>query len=556
MDAERKAKEDHPDGCTFNPRTNQGKRKQKIQVTKDGASSDAGSRGKSSTGARRDSRFHRLYEDAAKTRAKLASERQKRADQAGTFKPKITKKAQRSASPSPGARFDKLYKDGQRDLDSQRAKQRADRELQGCTFSPAINKTSSTRSSSARRSRGSAGGSDSFEDRLLEYGKRAEERLDRKRMEANSLRDREATFRPNTSFSKKGKSRRSMGGGSGGGGSGNYNGRYNINETVEEAAKRLSQVETKEQYEKRLERRRQELQELTGATFKPRLNKRSSRSSSARRSRDGGGGGGKSGEGASIWDRLNSDSKEMTSKQAAWKKERERREIAACTFKPTIHSTPDSKRRSPGSRGSSSSSSSSSSTTKKKKKSTTPVWERLSNVNIGQAHMLRDEIKKKKELEECTFQPQLSHHRRKGTTPKSTNKKVPIWERLNAEAKDPKEIEKLKIAHELEGCTFSPSLSKETAVLTQQTPTDAKPIWDRLYQEAETERKVRCGDVWCGDVIFGLVVDFFFFFALFFFSFFFLASFPRSWHCQNKKKCKMRWWNALSHQQYYHQVKS
>ena len=179
----------------------------------------------------------------------------------------------------------------------------------------------------------------------------------------------------------------------------------------------------------------------------------------------------------------------MTSKQAAWKKERERREIAACTFKPTIHSTPDSKRRSTGSRGSSSSSTSSS--TKKKKKSTTPVWERLSNVNIGQAHMLRDEIKKKKELEECTFQPQLSHHRRKGTTPKSTNKKVPIWERLNAEAKDPKEIEKLKIAHELEGCTFSPSLSKETAVLTQQTPTDAKPIWDRLYQEAETERKVR-----------------------------------------------------------------
>jgi hypothetical protein len=112
LDAERKQQKTKPSGCTFNPKTNA----DKFNVD----------------GTTRDARFNRLYEDAQKTRAKIAAERARRADAAGTFKPQITRKAHRSASPSPSARFDKLYKDGQRDLDSQRAKQRADRELKEC----------------------------------------------------------------------------------------------------------------------------------------------------------------------------------------------------------------------------------------------------------------------------------------------------------------------------------------------------------------------------------------------------------------------------------------
>ena len=457
LDQERKTKKDHPDGCTFNPKTNMDRNA--------GGSARRRSAGSGNpTGTTRDARFNRLYEDAAKTRAKIANARQRRADAAGTFKPKITKKAQRSASPSPQARFNKLYRDGQRDLDSQRAKQRADRELEGCTFSPSINKRSSTRSSSSRRSRES--GDNSFADRLLEYGRRAEERLDRKRMEANSVRDKEATFQPNTKRSKGSRGRHSTGG--------RYS-QYSTEESVEEAAKRLSQVETKEQYEKRLERRRQELAVQNGATFRPRVNKRSSSSSSrrqrpasARRSRGEGG--------ASIWERLNTESKELNDRQASWKKEREKRELAACTFKPKIHSKPISKQ----------SSAASTSTSSGKR----PVWERLSNVNIGREHMLRDEMKKKKELKECTFQPRLTHHRRKGTSPATTPSKVPIWERLNKETKNVALLEKKKTEYELKGCTFSPSLSKETAEMTQFAPPDAKPVWERLFEEATDERKV------------------------------------------------------------------
>ena len=483
----KQARKERPTGCTFSPRTNSkskpkvksqsrfdrlyegaAKTRQKIASARQKKADAAGTfkpeitrkAQRMSTGKNRADRFTSLYEGAAKTRQKIANARQKKADAAGTFKPKITKRAQRSASPSPQQRFNKLYADGTRDLVSQRAKQRADRELEGCTFKPKIN--SRSRSSSQPRSRNTKPET-SFADRLHEYGRRAEERLDRKRMEANSIRDKEATFHPNTKRSKN--NRRSLGS--------NYN-RYSGEESVEEAAKRLSQVETKEQYEKRLERRRQELAEQNGATFRPHVNKSRSRTrpQSARRSRGGGAEGDKR---TSIWERLNTDSNQLNARQAAWKKEREKRELAECTFKPKIRtSTLDSKQ----------SHSNASSNDK-------PVWQRLSNVNIGQEHMLRDEQKKKKELAACTFQPTLVHHRRKGTAPATTATKVPIWERLNKETKNVDELERKKTKREMQECTFSPKMSKETEEMTKFAPPDAKPVWERLFEVSTHERQVR-----------------------------------------------------------------
>jgi hypothetical protein len=176
------------------------------------------------------------------------------------------------------------------------------------TFRPQINKSSSTRSSSSPRSRNSNNGT-SFAERLHAYGRRKEEKLDRKRMEARSIRDKEATFKPNIKHSR---SRHSMGG--------RIN-RYTGDESVEEAAKRLSQVETKAQYEKRLARRRKELAEQEGQTFKPRVNRH--RSNSARRSRE-------EDSKSSIWDRLNKESKDLNARQEAWKKQREAREMEQC----------------------------------------------------------------------------------------------------------------------------------------------------------------------------------------------------------------------------------
>ena len=469
-----------PDGCTFNPRTNADK-KHKVEATT------------------REARFNRLYNDAAKTRAKIASERARRAAADATFQPKITRKGQRAASPSPSARFDKLYKDGQRDLDSQRAKQRADRELAECTFSPQINKSSSTRSSSARRtSRG--GGGQNFADRLTEYGKRAEERLDRKRMERNSIRDKEATFQPNTN-SRRRNNRHSTGGMMGH--------RYRGEESVEEAAKRLSQVETKSQYEKRLARRRKELAEQEGQTFQPRVNK--TRSSSARRSRNstGGGGGGGGGERTSIWERLNKESVALSARQKKWKEQREAREMKQCTFQPkSSHSATKRKKGGAKKKNQAGVDGVEEHPKKTEKTERKPVWDRLSNVNLSQERMLRDEMKKKKELKACTFQPTLSKHHRSNRSssprgsrgsPATPSKRVPIWERLNSESKHrAADREKKKREYELKECTFSPHLSKSSAKLTERptspggtTISDATPIWERLSDQATEKREVR-----------------------------------------------------------------
>ena len=52
------------------------------------------------------------------------------------------------------------------------------------------------------------------------------------------------------------------------------------------------------------------------------------------------------------------------------------------------------------------------------------------------------------------------------------------------------DIQKKK--YELKDCTFVPELSKETANMTKDaSSTDATPIWERLYEEATDERKVR-----------------------------------------------------------------
>jgi hypothetical protein len=99
-------------------------------------------------------------------------------------------------------------------------------------------------------------------------------------------------------------------------------------------------------------------------------------------------------------------------------------------------------------------------------------------------------LKKEKELKACTFKPTLSKHLKKGVSPATTAKKVPIWERLNKETKNMDELERQAKEYQLKDCTFSPHLSKESTIMTQDTQANAVPIWERLYEEASDERKV------------------------------------------------------------------
>lgn len=468
-----------PPGCTFSPSVNKTRtprsksgnnsskrfdrlyasareqQARKAKMLKDAASNPAGctfkpkviARGRTSERGR--DRFNKLYDSAAKTRAKLQRQREQAARQVGTFKPKITKKGRRSASPSPAARFEKLYQDGRRDLDSQRAKQRADREMAECTFKPKINRRS--RSSSARRSRSDNAGrqSDNFADRLLAYGKRAEERLARKRTQQEEAAQRQNTFQPRT------RHRRHSQDASAG---------KSARQVAQAAAERLSNTESREERDARLAKRQKELARQKGINFRPRVNKYR-RPASARRSRDS------EHPEASIWDRLHNNSKEMNSQQKQYLRERQRRELAQCTFKPNIKRMAANVSAAAGEAAAPS-------------QKAEPVWERLSKNKNGQI-TLRNDIKKNQELEQCTFKPKI-HHNPLYASVQVQQKKV--WERLHEEKKDFEQLEKDRQQRELDECTFVPEVTEASKQIAQDNVTDT-PIWERLHEPDHANKR-------------------------------------------------------------------
>lgn len=79
-----------------------------------------------------------------------------------------------------------------------------------------------------------------------------------------------------------------------------------------------------------------------------------------------------------------------------------------------------------------------------------PVWERLQQNRQG-IQMLRDEIKKQKDLEGCTFQPETGRKPAQGEI-----ELEPVHERLSKKAKNYEMLLKIKEQQELELCTFMP----------------------------------------------------------------------------------------------------
>ena len=275
-------------------------------------------------------------------------------------------------------------------------------------------------------------------------------------------------------------------------------------ESIEEISQRLSQVESREQYERRIERRRRQLEEQKGATFKPRTSKR--RSASARRSRGGTDSDSDSNRG-SIWDRLNTDRETLEKRNKRLREERERRELAKCTFQPDISrkktprrkagtasspSSVDQKREADGS-GASRANAKSGRTPRAL--GDVPVWERLSGVNMSALKVQRDEMKKRREMAECTFQPKLVKPASQakmlnGDEGNDSTPRKPIWERLYEGKKDMQKIEQLAAERELASCTFVPHISEGSEhIVSPQWRKDQTPIWKRLYDDALEEQK-------------------------------------------------------------------
>ena len=167
---------------------------------------------------------------------------------------------------------------------------------------------------------------------------------------------------------------------------------------------------------------------------------------SARRSRGGTDSDSDSNRG-SIWDRLNTDRETLEKRNKRLREERRRRELAKCTFQPDISrkktprrkagtasspSSVDQKREADGS-GASRANAKSGRTPRAL--GDVPVWERLSGVNMSALKVQRDEMKKRREMAECTFQPKLVKPASQakmlnGDEGNDSTPRKPIWERL------------------------------------------------------------------------------------------------------------------------------
>jgi hypothetical protein len=118
--------------------------------------------------------------------------------------------------------------------------------------------------------------------------------------------------------------------------------------------------------------------------------------------------------------------------------------------------------------------------------------------------LLRDEIKKQKELEACTFKPRVRHYHQENSLTMGQNdaeehdeRNRPVYERLNNEIKDLATRNKLRESRELEGCTFTPAIGRDPSPQpirrrsssNNGIPSVGRKVFTRLSGEASTRRE-------------------------------------------------------------------
>mmetsp|Transcript_10670 Transcript_10670/g.21008 ORF Transcript_10670/g.21008 Transcript_10670/m.21008 type:complete len:1055 (-) Transcript_10670:69-3233(-) len=449
-----------PDGCTFTPKTTRYRRKSSVDAAnKDGSAPTTSADGSVGDGAMpgtpgsvnesgaRDSpgtarRSESLYANAKALQAKrksLLENRLREEVKECSFTPKITARAQakRAASPGPTARMTELYQEAKaKEARIQAAKER--RELEGCTFQPNINRRRSSSGAAAPTP-----SPDAVQERLARFQKDSERRREKLRQAQLEKEREELTFQPNI----RTKSRPST------------------------PQRGPSQAAIHERLYSEATKQRKQREAAEAAKDAPDGSKAVKRPPSP-----------------GVFDRLATP---KTSAGASDTREEQLaiEELKECTFSPNTRpgSAPRS-RRSVGSaagltRGSSGGPSEA-------------IWNRLSKEHDG-VRELRDEMRKQRELSECTFKPTING------TPSASDKasadnvsrassSTPIWQRLTDEGKRAKqreeELARKKEAQELADCTFQPKISKhQTEDAAEETSSskagsfkESKPIWERL----------------------------------------------------------------------------
>jgi hypothetical protein len=452
---EKTKKERELEGCTFKPAI---LAKSKVS-------------GGNSSGA---SRFNKLFHDAAATQAKLATKkRQQDEDARAKMRPTIT--ARGSASPTPQSRkiHDKLYQDKDEKMSRLQSKRAAheSREMSACTFQPAL---SQRRSASAPRQR-PASGPGQVTDRLHGYAKDAELRKAalKKKQEEEEMRG--VTFQPKlTPRSRRDRSpapqRSRVGGGQG--------------ELT--AYERLHRAGTKEEVLAKVEHIREATE--TECTFTPKINKkRSARSRSVplRGQRSEPPPSPAPGRTTTVFERLHADGGDMAARQVELREATLRKELAECSFEPSIATAGHhhhqraaaaaSPLNTPGGGGGGGGGGG-------RDVGEGPVWDRLQQNRQG-IQLLRDEIKKQRDMQGCTFAPEIGREPKASSVRKAARRasspalrscseaqaaaleermKLDAFERLSVQNKNDDLMQRLSAAQELQGCTFHPKTNVST----------------------------------------------------------------------------------------------
>jgi len=461
--------------CTFSPKVNTRARR---------ASAEASS-------SPQDNRFDKLYEDAQRRRQTQETRREEAAqsrEKACTFSPKV--KGSRSRGPkSPDSTFQKLYEEadqrhGRRKAAQQpapsfrpqlvakdprrarrdpspfhermhmppdlQAKRRAALEekkkaleLEGCTFQPKLR--SNSRSTSAPRVGRTAA------ERNEAFLKRKELRRRQREKELEEERRKHETWKPSINHGPPEIRERLDSA---------------VAHRLEQSGKtgdvfdRLSKIGTEQDRKKT---REQTLREVSADnTFKPNLNEKSRRIAEKSRSRSAPRLGGKEN---SLWKRLHDESERLERKKEAEKEKLAQQEMEACSFTPQVSIT--------------------------RKESSEATWERLLGDRASVLE-LREEVKAVKELDGCTFQPDLptqSYQPRQKRTSEAD-----VYQRLQAEtekaARQQELRQEMKQMLELEDCTFRPKLvaSREPARGVGRQDSQ-QSVYDRLVEEAVKRKR-------------------------------------------------------------------
>jgi hypothetical protein len=424
------------EGCTFKPDINDRSKKMNKNAL---------------TGSKR---FDNLYNDAQKRRAKTQAEATTSATAGCTFTPRITKRGRQSPSPSTKDRFSLLYESNKRKSAAELEAEKAMRETKDCTFKPRTTQNTRSRSAPKSRSRNGGGGESyaTIHERLFESGKENRAKLDKQKQDNEEKVLDGCTFKPSINH--------------------NPNRQQAIEQSHDGADpfERLHRTGNKEDILAKLDTIRQE--QAQQCTFKPRIIRRSVSAGKQRpgMGRDPGMGS------VSVYDRLHSDMQVYERRSSELREKQKVDELANCTFAPETNYDVILSRKAD----------------LEGEPRDLPVWERLQQNRQG-VQMLRDEIKKQKDMEGCTFTPEV------GREPLRREQDQSIHERLSKQAKNYAMLSKLQEKNELDKCTFHPKTNVNASgagTPLRRTLAEGEHIWDRLsadvnYQERDRELEAK-----------------------------------------------------------------